>query len=145
MRRLVLATTVLVAMATFGLGGPAQAASSAPAPGATPSAMGARIRSDSQWTLYIPDWLATGCTIISFEGRQFYDNLADAGIWRQNNSSVVLVVKIAGAPTPFALGRGKYYGRFHKNSGDYFGNFRGRHVGGAPGKLVPGANPDCGP
>jgi hypothetical protein len=147
MRRLVGAMAVLVAIATFGVGGSAEAASSStPALRATTSnAIGARIGSGSQWTLNIPDWLSTGCTVITFEGRQFFDDLGDAGTWTQRSSSVSLVVTTAGAPTPHALGRGRYGGKFHKKTDDYTGKFRGQHGGEAPGTLNPGANPDCGP
>jgi hypothetical protein len=138
MRRFVLAMAVSVAIATFGVGGSAEAAS-------TSHAIGARIQSGSQWTLNIPDWLSTGCTVITFDGRQFFDNLGDAGTWSQRSSSVSLVVTIAGAPTPHALGRGQYYGKFHETTDDYSGKFRGRHSGEAHGTLDPGANPDCGP
>jgi hypothetical protein len=145
MRRLVLAIAVPVAMATLGVGS-AEAASSSTAPGATRSnTIEARIQSGSQWTLNIADWLSSGCTVITFDGHQFFDDLGDAGTWSQRSSSVSLVVTTAGAPTPHALGRGKYHGKFHKKTDDYSGIFRGQHGGEAHGTLNPGASPDCGP
>jgi hypothetical protein len=145
MRRLVLAMAVLVAMATLGVGS-AEAAVSSTAPGATTShAVEGRIQSGSEWTLNIPDWLSSGCTVITFDGHQFFDDLGDAGTWSQRSSSVSLVVTTAGAPTPHALGRGRYKGKFHKKTDDCPGNFKGQHGGEAHGTMNPGANPDCGP